>query len=148
MVVLFTQKSANVTLTFYRYPEGFEPRSISADPLLHKRCGSNKVQCDFSNNLANVGTCNSVIAAIGANSKSIIQSGTRSICASLDNAGQCCVSWNTPATFQEGDLTSAAKAVVNSCSNNGQVSRETIDTDLAGTCLVQCLSNRPAGCTG
>jgi hypothetical protein len=52
MVVLFTQKSANVTLTFYRYPEGSEPRSLSADPLLHKRRGSNKVQCDFSNNLA------------------------------------------------------------------------------------------------
>jgi hypothetical protein len=45
-------------------------------------------------------------------------------------------------------LTSSAKIVTNSGSNNGQVSRETIDTDLAGTCLAQCMSNCPDGCTG
>ncbi len=71
----------------------------------------------------------------------------RSVCQS-GSGGQCCVSWSDyPQNGQYDYLVHAGFTVNNQCQDNGMVSGWVNDVLIGSSCMVQCLSDRPNGCS-
>ncbi|KAJ7138826.1 hypothetical protein C8R46DRAFT_1136311 [Mycena filopes] len=129
-------------LTYWSDAAPIEGRAIARAPA----CGSNIVQCSAGSTVATASICQQLVNNLNGNGNTIGNS-PRSIC--LGQGGnQCCVSWSAPAgNIQEGVLFNAANDVLGACTRGGKVSGLARDVELSGTCVTQCLSNRPNGCT-
>jgi len=114
--------------------------------LMPRACGTNDVTCDSRSNLANSALCGTLIN----NVKNMAVSGN-AIC--LTKGGnQCCITWGKSAVnggnaFPGTDLVPAATAIHNDCKTSGGVSGKAGNVLLESTCLTECLSNRPDGCS-
>ena len=145
-IITNTRETPFGTLTYWGLPDGVAQPEVSApEPKLHKRCGSNSVECDFNDNRARTNLCDNLISGIRS-SGTPISPITRSICVSRDGEGTCCISWNPGAFFGEQNLVPAAQKTRDICVDSTRVSGRSVDTLLGSTCVVQCLSNRADGC--
>ena len=122
---------------------GNEPSS------LERRCGSNNIICDYINFRANSPLCGMVIDYLGATT--VGMGSFTDQCLPADELGdnnRCCVSWSRRISgLAASMLVGAAAPMRSQCSWDTLVSARATDVDLAGTCAVQCLSNRPDGCS-
>lgn len=146
LVVIHTESlGTNGTLTYYGEANPSQ-RERSADSLEARACASRTLHCSGSH-LADSNLCRVLIRSLKENSGWAGPS-PRSIC--LSKSGQCCISWATNVDeFPQGDLVSAANAVLGKCDDSlvSAVSGLARNVKLNGRCTTQCLSNRPTGCT-
>lgn len=109
---------------------------------VHRRCGSNQVQCNSAHS-AYTTVCSALINTL---SGAGVSTAPRSICLS-QSGNQCCISWANPAPgLVQTELYNAANKARNNCGGGGSVSAIARDVNLHGVCTSQCLSNRPSGC--
>jgi len=119
---------------------------------LDRRCGSNNIACDYVNFRANSRICGALMDIMGDP-----QNIARSVapwteqCFTATNVqdnNMCCITWSQRvAGLTVGMLFGAAGPMLSRCSRDELVSARATDVDLAGTCAVQCMSNRNSGCS-
>lgn len=137
-----TEPVSNGTLSWFADPL-FE-RGVANDLLASRDpgCGTNNIKCATSNPYHSP-TCQDLINVLGS---SIVADGYRAVCLDKGN-GQCCISWSktTSRRIRQDELIPSAKRSLNTCGGPGRSGQEW-NVNLGGTCLSQCLSNRPTGC--
>ncbi|KAH8768137.1 hypothetical protein F5883DRAFT_68893 [Diaporthe sp. PMI_573] len=110
---------------------------------VQRRCGSNLIECN-SSNTAYTTVCS---ALIGTLSSAGVSTSPRSICLT-QSGNRCCISWaNAVPGMVQRDLYNAANNARSICGGGGTVSARVRDVNLHGVCTIQCLSNRPEGCS-
>jgi len=113
--------------------------------LTKKACGDNKVDCD-SRHQASTRICGLLWRTLVSSGGRAVPRSPRAVCLS-QRGEQCCTSWarEVPRPLFYRDLAPAVQKISTSCAGN-RVSGLSRDTNLAGTCTTQCLSNRADGC--
>ncbi len=125
----------------------------AAEPsTLERRCGSNNIICDWVNYRANSPLCSILVSyAAEADAPKWDASYYTSHCFDSEELpypeNRCCISWPYRVTGLKASMLWGAAAPSRSkCTRDVLVSARATDVDLAGTCTVQCMSNRPDGC--
>ncbi|KAK3356610.1 hypothetical protein B0T25DRAFT_452449 [Lasiosphaeria hispida] len=136
-----TERVGNGTLSWFAAPPsngGVAYDLVSRDP----GCGTNNIKCATSNAYHGP-TCQNVINVLDSSN---VADGYRAVCLDQGN-GQCCISWskNTSRRIRQNELVPSARRSLNTCGDSNKSGQEW-NVNLGGTCLSQCLSNRPTGC--
>jgi hypothetical protein len=130
-----------------------EARRSSSNTTLERRCGSNNVVCDFTNNRAPAWVCGQLMDYLGepANrNKAVEQRGYTSQCLWTGippHIEHCCISWSArvPGLYTNY-LFPAVEKMLPQCVRDGLVSAKATDVQLAVSCVAQCLSDQQVGC--
>ncbi|KAF9930054.1 hypothetical protein FBU30_000891 [Linnemannia zychae] len=145
--VLHTESVQGGTITWYGDSTAKASASAveSSSMRLNKRCGENHVICYGSHRALG---CDYLINYLQSNSGSTMPVSPRAICFKVTPTGQqCCTSWSIAVNGgRYGYLLSAARAINTQCGTPSGTSGLSRDTSIGGTCLTQCLSDRPDGC--
>ena len=143
--VLVAEREAvgNGTLTWFTAPPG--KRDADRDLLVSRDtgCGTNNIKCS-SGHPYHGPTCNTLISLLGS---TYVLNGYQAVCLDL-GVGQCCISWSKATRFpiMQKDLVPSAQRSLNTC-GLARMSGQEWNVRLGDTCLSQCLSDRPTGCT-
>ncbi|KAK7466075.1 hypothetical protein VKT23_004800 [Stygiomarasmius scandens] len=108
----------------------------SSPSELSKRCGSNRIECDFSVALARSSLCGQLMDIMGdpANSGlSMSPFTTQCFTATdIDTNNVCCIVWPKKINgLKVRDLFGAAAPTLSSCTSNGLISGKAFDVNLA-----------------
>ncbi len=119
---------------------------------LERRCGSNNIICDYVGFRANSALCGIIVDYLGSSYAVNVGVATYTDqCLTSEELGdnnRCCVSWSMRVSGLTASMLWGAAAPMRSqCSRDNLVSARATDVLLASTCAVQCLSNRPDGCS-
>jgi hypothetical protein len=117
-------------------PLDTEETSSESHSHLSKRCGSNRIECDFSVALARSSLCGQLMDIMGdpANSGlSMSPFTTQCFTATdIDTNNVCCIVWPKKINgLKVRDLFGAAAPTLSSCTRNGLISGKAFDVDLA-----------------
>ncbi|RPB25476.1 hypothetical protein L211DRAFT_783095 [Terfezia boudieri ATCC MYA-4762] len=142
LVVISVETIGDQTLHWY----GLSNDVPTPAPLTKKACGDNIVTCSGSRQASTI-SCRVLLNTLKSSGGNTVPRSPRAVCLS-QSGNQCCTSWakemSNPLYFR--NLAPAVEKIINNCAG-GNVSGLTRDTNLAGTCTTQCLSNRPNGCS-
>ena len=151
--VLHTRDVLDGTLTWYGdsgvEPAKRAPEEPEAAASLAERqntgCGSYRIECGDKYSYYGP-TCQKLIVAVTSDSW-LFQS-PRAVCFGQDGADQCCISWSKVPLLSthQRDLVASANRVLAQCGLYSVKSGLERNVLLGGTCMTQCLSNRPTGC--
>jgi len=134
-------------LTIYGSRESPQVASPQDRPITSRQsCGTNDLLCS-DRYAASKDTCATLVEILDAATMVFPYSASRAVC--LDQAGdRCCTSWSVSVDeLQEYVLLFAAEKILNGCNYGGnRVGGSARNVLLMGTCVTQCLSNRPDGC--
>ncbi|KAM7193127.1 hypothetical protein V8F33_007999 [Rhypophila sp. PSN 637] len=111
---------------------------------LNKRCGSNRVTCDWNWNRAKSEFCGVLMDFLGGDSQRSI-SQTTSACYTDASPGnnKCCIAWPERVSGHRiWMLFNGANDAFRHCDRDGRISAVTDDVDFGGWCTRQCISNR------
>ncbi len=129
------------TLIVYQDGNSTTPRQLPRDP----GCGTNSITCS-TNHATYRPVCVSLMSVLNNNVR--LPDSPRSVCLSVGGS-QCCISWSQPAVVEEKNLLSSAQRVLAFCLPGDTVlsgQEKGVALGLDGTCVTQCMSNRPDGC--
>ncbi len=138
--VVKVEQHPSGTLTWYGDASSV-PRDVSARDA---GCGTNTIKCAGSHAYDGA-LCQQLIASLNTNIP--VSSSPRAVCLG-QGSDQCCISWSK-VTFWgivEKDLLPSVQRVYKECGSGFSNSGQEWNVLLDGTCLSQCLSNRPDGC--
>ncbi|KAH8897499.1 hypothetical protein GQ53DRAFT_818764 [Thozetella sp. PMI_491] len=146
LVLLSTSALPNgQVLSFYGVNSAEDTSDASFNVFSPADCGSNTITCS-EDHRATTSSCNSLIAAIDQSKSSDVPESPRSIC--IEGSDRCCVSWSRAVSgLKKGFLVNGARKTLSGCTWESKVSGRSKDTLLASTCVNQCLSDRPNGCS-
>jgi len=145
--LLETIQVPNGTLTIYGIRNS-PAKPLHADLASAPSCGSNTVTCDYGSHLANVASCDALLNSLRNDPGHGVSESPRDICFG-GGGDRCCVSWSKAVGgLNYGMLLPAAEKMRNTCvnANSNRVSAKSDDTQLRGSCVKECLSDRPSGC--
>jgi len=140
--VVKVENHANGTLTWYA-DAGPVPRDeVSSRDA---GCGTNTIKCSGSH-AYDGDLCKQLFNSLQANL--YMSSEPRAVCLGQGN-DQCCISWSKTAKYsmRQKDILPSAQRVFSECGSSYYLSGQEWNVLLDGTCVSQCLSNRPSGCT-
>ncbi|KAK1763901.1 hypothetical protein QBC33DRAFT_622604 [Phialemonium atrogriseum] len=151
LIVIDVSQDGNNTLTWYADVPGSEAKRSGLEaagaPLEARACGSVAVSC-FGSNLADATNCANLISALRRDPFRQLSQSPRAVCLG-QGGGECCVSWSKAVSgLEQGDLLNGANFVLQDCLKSGnRVSGLTRNVQLQSSCVTECLSNRPDGCS-
>ncbi|KAK4031529.1 hypothetical protein C8A01DRAFT_42029 [Parachaetomium inaequale] len=102
---------------------------------IQRRCGGNNIHCDYVGFRARADLCGHLMDILGAPENRDL------------SMTPCCISWSARVTgLKVNMLFGAAGPMLGQCARDNLVSARATDVDLNGSCVAQCMSNRPEGC--
>jgi len=133
----------NATLTWYGNAGPATRSTQEARGAQDVGCGSNRIQCATSH--AYDGPLCLKLFSTLTNVDMPVE--PRSVCLG-QGTDQCCISWSKTTIFsmEQKDVLPSAKRVYSECGPYYSKSGQEWNVLLDGTCVSQCLSNRPDGC--
>lgn len=147
--VLHTRSTLDGTLTWYGDAPSTKRSTTSSasdlSPRQNTGCGSYRIDCSDKYTYYGL-TCQKLITAVTSDTW-LFQS-PRAVCFGQGDADQCCISWSKVPILSthQRELVASANRVLAQCGLYAVKSGLERNVLLGGTCMTQCLSNRPTGC--
>jgi len=114
-----------------------------APQAINRRCGSNQIHCDGSNQ-APSSVCQTLVNILIKDPSAGVPSGITALTYS-SGSFTCVVAWRgVISNMLQGYLSNAASLTLGNCGASGAVSGYATDVSLNNACATQCLSNRAA----